>query len=316
MNSAETSTIRKPFIDHVRELQVRLTWIVVFLALTSIVAYNFHQKLLDLIQQPLGQTLYYTSPTGGFSFLFKLCLTIGFVLALPVITYHLFKFMSPLIQHFNRATIVAYLVWSFDLALAGVMFAYFISLPAALHFLAKFGGDTIQSIITADEYFSFALAYIAGFALLFQLPLLVILMNRIKPMTPLKMMSYQRYVILFSFILAAILTPTPDPFNQALMALPIVVLYQFSIVIIMFVNRKRRSKKTPRSKNYAGEEAANAELDSINQSKTKDILGLPIERQTITTNLDKAIAVNRPTTTTKQPPAPQRFSDVIIPTTD
>lgn len=244
MANRHDPTAKKPFIEHVHELQKRLTWSVLALAIGGGIAYNFYQPLLNLVQRPLGQTLYYTSPTGGFSFLFKICLAAGFVFALPVILYHVFGFLGPLLRRRQRSSIVAYTMWSINLAYAGVLFAYFISLPAALHFLAKFGGAGVQSLITVDEYFNFALAYLAGFALLFQVPLVILFINRIKPLKPAKMMGAQRFVILFSFIIAAILTPTPDPFNQLLMAAPAILLYQVGIVLVMIINHKPRRKKT------------------------------------------------------------------------
>lgn len=243
MNSADSSTIRKPFIEHVHELQKRLTWSLLAIAIGGGISYYFYDPLLKLVQEPLGQTLYYTSPTGGFSFLFKLCLAAGFVLALPIIIYHVFGFLGPLLHRRRRTSIVAFTMWSFNLAYAGVLFAYFISLPAALHFLAEFGGGGVQSLITVDEYFNFALAYLAGFALLFQVPLVVLFINRIHRLKPGGMMGAQRYIILFSFIAAAMLTPTPDPFNQLLMAAPAVVLYQVAIILVLLTNRKPRKAK-------------------------------------------------------------------------
>jgi hypothetical protein len=116
----------------------------------------------------------------------------------------------------------------------------------------------IKALITADEYFSFALAYIVGFALLFQLPLIILFINRIKPLRPSGMMKAQRYVILFSFIAAAILTPTPDPMNQFIMAVPLVILYQISIVIIWLSKRKQdfTQIKTPQYENQIFSESA------------------------------------------------------------
>jgi sec-independent protein translocase protein TatC len=237
-----TSTISKPFIKHVHELQMRLTWSVLAVLVFTMASYSVYQKLLGLVQRPLGQTLYYTSPTGGFSFLFKLCIVAGFIMALPVIIYNIFKFLGPLLHKQHRLSIISYTIWSFDLAYAGLLFAYFISLPAALHFLEKFSSNGVQSLITADEYFRFALAYIGGFALLFQLPIIVLFINKIKPLKPRKMMAMQRFVILFGFIIAAILTPTPDPINQLIMALPIVLLYQVAIVLVILVNKSKRHK--------------------------------------------------------------------------
>ncbi len=238
---------RKTFSGHLHELQVRLTWVVVVIAICGIAAYMVNDQILELVQRPLGQTLYYTSPTGGFSFLFKMCAVAGIVLATPVILYHLFKFLGPLLSRTHRLDIVLYTLWSINLAYAGVMFAYLVSLPAALHFLSKFGGDSIKALITADEYFNFALAYLAGFAVLFQLPLIVLFVNRIKPLTPRKMMGGQRYIILASFAVAAVLTPTPDPINQSIMALPVVLLYQISIILVIFMNRskKKHEVRTP-----------------------------------------------------------------------
>lgn len=243
MNSVKDHTVRKPFLAHIHELQIRLTWGVLAVVVCGIAAYAVHDQLLAIIQKPLGQTLYYTSPTGGFSFIFKLCAVAGIVVALPVLLYQLFKFLGPLLGRAHKLLITAFVLWSINLAYAGVLFAYLFSLPAALHFLAKFGGDSIQSLITADEYFNFALAYLAGFAILFQLPLIILFINKIKPLKPRKMLGAQRYIILVSFIIAAILTPTPDPINQAIMAVPVVLLYQVSIVFVWAVNRQDRQAK-------------------------------------------------------------------------
>ena len=84
----------------------------------------------------------------------------------------------------------------------------------------------------------------AGFAVLFQVPLLILFINRIKPLTPRKMIGAQRYIIVGSFIIAAVVTPTPDPFNQTLMAAPLIVLYQVGIVLVYLVNRKGKSSRT------------------------------------------------------------------------
>lgn len=238
MDSAKTSTIRKPFIEHIRELQTRAIWCVLAVIAGGFLGYFLNQQILEIIQRPLNQTLYYTSPTGGFSFVLKACVTFGLIVGLPVIIYHILRFIGPLLTNYRKSVIVNYMLWSIDLAYMGVLFAYFVSLPAALHFLTQFGGENIQSLITADEYFSFALAYIGGFAVLFQLPLIVIFVNRIKPMSPGNMMSGQRYVILGSFIAAAVLTPTPDPFNQLVMAVPPILLYQLSVIIVWFINRR------------------------------------------------------------------------------
>lgn len=246
MDSVE-SAIRKPFIEHIYELRRRALICVIATTLAGFAGYAINEKLLHIIQKPLGKTLFYTSPTGGFSFIFKICLLFGLIVALPIIIYQIIKFLSPLMKHTTKRFTFVSLLASAILAFAGITFAYLLSLPAALHFLSNFGGAEIQSLITADEYFNFALAYLAGFAILFQLPLLMLLINRIKPLSPGPLMRFQRYVILISFVVSAMLTPTPDPVNQALMAVPVVILYQLSIGLICLVNwrKNKRTKKSP-----------------------------------------------------------------------
>jgi sec-independent protein translocase protein TatC len=231
----------KPFIAHLHELQKRLMWVALFIAAFSLAAYTVHGHLLNLLRSPLGQNLYYTSPMGGFTFLFKLCFITGLILAIPVIIYHIFEFLGPMLKKKQRSVIITYTFWSFILAMTGITFAYFVSLPSALHFLTQFSDKGIESLIGVDEYFNFALAYVGGLALLFQIPLLLLFINRITPLSPRKMMKTQKYMVVGSFIIAAILTPTPDPFNQTLMALPMIVLYQISIILVWLVNKRARA---------------------------------------------------------------------------
>lgn len=282
--AATTGTDKKPFIDHVRELQIRLTVCFVAILAGAGLGYAYHEELLALVQKPLGQTLYYTSPTGGFSSLFKLCIAAGIVVATPVILYNVFRFFEPLLTVRKKRTIVKYTVASVLLAYTGVVFAYLISLPAALHFLSKFGGEGVQSLITIDSYYNFALSYIISFAVVFQLPLYVLFFNRIKPLTPGGMMGAQRYIIVGSFIGAAILTPTPDPFNQLLMAAPAIVLYQVGIILVWRVNRKARKKARKQAMQYATQTAQPA--------TTPDIT--PATATPLASNVPVPVASNQP----------------------
>lgn len=228
-----------PLLEHIRELRRRVMWSVAFVLLGAGLGYLLYDQLLYVLQLPYGGDLYYTTPTGALSFLIKVCLAFGFVIGLPVATYHLLAFIAPVARLHTRRMIAAYLFASLLLAVAGVGFAYFVSLPAALHFLTSFGNpSSVQALITANEYFNFVLAYVAGFAFLFQIPLLIMAINRMTPLKPLKLLGGIKYVVLLSFIVAAILTPTPDPVNQAIMAGPMVVLYLFSIGLVALFGRR------------------------------------------------------------------------------
>lgn len=120
----------------------------------------------------------------------------------------------------------------------GMSFAYFVSLPAALYFLDTFSNAGVQSLISTIEYFSFVTRYIFGFGLLFQLPLILLVINTIQRISIKTLMKYQKWVVLGSFVIAAVLTPTPDIFNQLLMAVPLIILYQLTIVLLWIVNKR------------------------------------------------------------------------------
>lgn len=235
---------KKTLAEHIDEIRFRLFWVVITLLLASGVGYFLHKQLLLLAQKPLGSELYYTSPGGGITFIFKLCFSFAFVVALPVILYHFMRFFFPVMAHIQQKTITKFVIASIILAYSGVTFAYFVSLPAALHFLSNIGNYSLSALITVDTYFDFVVSYLLGFAVLFQTPIIVLFINKIKPLTPGGMMRGQRYIVLASFIVAAILTPTPDPVNQTIMALPAIVLYQFSVFMVWRINKKAQPAGT------------------------------------------------------------------------
>lgn len=242
---------RQTFAEHLHELRRRLTYCLATLVAGSAIGYMLHGTLLRLLDAPLKQQLYYTSPMGGFNALIKIAVVFGVVLSVPVAMYQLAKFLAPAFHSRARVRPLRLVFASIALAAAGIAVGYFISLPAALHFLSQVSGPDIKPFIVVNDYLNFVLAYLVSFALLFQLPLLMTFINRIKPQPPRKLMSYQRWVILGSFILAAILTPTPDPLNQTLMATPMIALYQVGVTAVWLQNRRR-----PKSSRRAEEAVA------------------------------------------------------------
>lgn len=235
-----SSAPRQSFAEHLQELRRRLTYCLLALIVGSVAGYLLHKQLLHILAAPLKTQLYYTSPLGGFSALIKISVLFGVVLTVPVAMYQLAKFLAPAFRAPSRSRPLRLVFTSMLLAATGIAVAYFISLPAALHFLSQVSGSELKPFIVVNDYLNFVLAYLVGFALLFQVPLVMLFINRIKPQRPRKLMSYQRWAILASFLLAAILTPTPDPFNQALMAAPMIVLYQVGVLAVWVQNRRRK----------------------------------------------------------------------------
>lgn len=231
---------KKLFIEHFNELKLRLLFCLCVFLIVSTFGYFLRDFLLAIIVRPLGQTLYYTSPAGGFSFTLSISFLFGFIISIPVLVYNLFRFIEPAIPDSFKYSVFGILLSAYALMSLGVGFAYFISLPAALYFLQTVSSSGVESLISASEYFSFVSRYLLGFGLLFQFPLILMILNRVKPLSFKDLISFQKWVVLGSFIMAAILTPTPDFFNQSVMAFPLIVLYQVSILIIVLKNRAKR----------------------------------------------------------------------------
>jgi sec-independent protein translocase protein TatC len=233
-------TARQAFAEHLRELRRRLYYCALAVFFAGCAIYFVQMQLVDLLLKPShGQHFIYTSPIGGIDFLFKICIYGGIVLALPVIVYNFLRFIEPVLAGSTRRFIVWQTVASSILALAGMAFGYFIGLPAALHFLLhQFTTIQIQPLVTIQSYLSFVIVYMVGSAMLFQLPLLLLFINRIRPLKPRRLFHYERWVILIAFILAGLMNPTPNILSQLLIAGPIIIMYQVGIGLIALINRR------------------------------------------------------------------------------
>lgn len=240
----ESLSSAKTLSEHLSELRGRFFWIIVSVIFGSTLGYFLNSTLLVVLIEPLKQPLYYTSPTGGFELVIKISVIFGIIVSAPVITYHVFRFLEPAMPKQSKKVLLWFLGGSWALMIIGLSFAYFLSLPAALHFLGEFGTKNVQSLISTNEYFSFILRYLAGFAILFQLPLILLMINQMNKLKPKKLISLSRFVIIASFVIAAIITPTPDPVNQTIMAVPLIALYFFSVFVIWILNREEKVPKT------------------------------------------------------------------------
>lgn len=204
-----------------------------------------HEPITELLLRPAGdQQFIYTSPGGGFDFLFKLCLYTGLAASIPSIIYQLLRYLQPLIKKDALRFIVWGSVASAFLAIAGILFGYLFGLPAAMHFLLQgFSSEQIKALINIQSYMSFVMLYLLGSALLFQVPLVLILINRIKPLQPQRLMKFQRWFILIAFILGAIINPSPNIQDQLMLSIPMILMYQLGIVLVWAINRRKRRPK-------------------------------------------------------------------------
>lgn len=233
--------------DHLRELQGRLFSTVAVFIVAAAVAYPFFDYIANWLLAPLNdeQELVYLTPGGAFSFIIKVCAYVGLIATLPIVIYHVYRFVMPAVQAVRLRRVLGYTTASLVLALCGILFAYYVSLPAALYFLTGFDLQHINPMLTIDSYFSFIMTYMLAGAVLFQVPLLMLIVNSVTPLTPKKLMSAQKFIIVGSFIVAAVISPTPDALNQTLLASPVIIMYQFGIVVIWRINARtgKRQKR-------------------------------------------------------------------------
>jgi len=230
-----------PLIEHLYELRRRLIYVAVCVVAGSAAAYGLEQKLIAILLRPShGQHFIYTSPMGGVNFLFGVCFDIGLVVATPVIIYQLLAFLQPLMKDTTRRFLLTASVAAGFVAICGVIFGYFIGLPSALNFLLhQFTSVQVRPLLTIQAYIQFVALYLFGSALMFQLPLILICINRIKPLKPRSLFKYERHLITGAFIVAFIMNPTPNVIDQLLVVLPIIITYQFGIAIIWLINHGR-----------------------------------------------------------------------------
>lgn len=237
----------KRFSDHIGELRRRVFFVALAFIIASSLAYNYHDQLVQLIMAPLdGQKLIYLTPGGGFNFIFQVSLYAGIIATAPMLIYQIYGFIRPALPARAQRSAMKVVIVAFLLMLCGVAFGYFIAVPSALTFLSNFAGSDIAPNLTADSYLSFFLAYLAGLGVLFELPLLLLFFHWIHPMTPGKLLKSERFVILFAFVAAALITPTPDVFNQSMIAVPLIAIYQIGVIVVLVTIRhdhKRQRKE-------------------------------------------------------------------------
>jgi len=242
-----------PASHHLKELRTRVFIVAIFFILGASLAYTFQAPVIDAVLAPLkGEKLVYLNPAGGFSFIFMVSIYAGVALAFPILIQQLYAFIRPALPENAQKKSSKLIIGSFLLLIGGMAFGYFVAVPNALVFLYSFADKFIDASLTADSYLNFVIAYTIGIGIVFQIPLLLLLINSIKPFTPGGLMKSEKWVIVISFIVAAIITPTPDPINQTIIAGPVVVVYQIGVIIILAsIFKKHRAAKKLRKTELA-----------------------------------------------------------------
>lgn len=243
--AAEFADQRRPFSEHIQELRHRLMFVAISVLFWSILAYSVEHQLISILLKPAhDQQFIYTSPGGGINFLLRLCFNIGIALSIPVIVYQVLRYIEPLLKKRSARFILIGSGLSGVLAVIGMAYGYFWGLPAALNFLLhQFVTKQIQPLLTIQSYMSFVTVYMLGSAMLLQIPLVLIFLNRIKPIPPRSLLKYERHVIVAAFIIAGLMNPTPNILALLFIAGPLIGMYQIGIIIVWYANRHLRPRR-------------------------------------------------------------------------
>jgi len=252
-----------PFLDHLEELRVRLMWslgtLMIGVAIGFVIVLRFDIiKLLELPILPYLQgNLIVTHPTDAFKIVMMVSFGLGLVLAMPVILYQVWAFLSPALYQHEKRVVVPVLVAAAALFLGGVCIAWFLVLPYTLRFLLTFQASAFDSFIRAEEYFSFATTISIAFGAVFELPIVILLLTALGIITPEFLHKYRRHAIVLCVVLAAFITPGGDPMSLAAFSIPLYLLFEVSVVLAELVHRRRVRREAARAR----EEARERELD-------------------------------------------------------
>jgi sec-independent protein translocase protein TatC len=236
---------KQPFLAHLEELRNRLIVCAIAIGIGFVISYIFSKQLFSFLILPLTEVLpadshlIFTNLPEMFIAYIKVALIAGIILAMPVVFYELWMFLAPALYRREKGYLIPFVLFSSILFLVGSLFGYFVVFPYGFKFFIGFATEDIQALPSVKQYFSFTIRLLLAFGVVFELPVVVFFMTKIGLITPDSMKRFRKFAILSSFILSAILTP-PDVATQIMMALPIIILYEVSILISKGIYRKKK----------------------------------------------------------------------------
>lgn len=230
------------FLEHLEELRWRIIYSLIGLGVGALICWIFIDFLVDdVLLMParrVGVELQNLKPFGQLMLYFEVAMVGGLIISLPNVFYQLWKFISPALRKKERRYISSIVAFSTLCFLLGIVFAYFVMLPYSLKFAAQFGSANIKNIFAIDEYMTIILSIMLGAGLVFELPMVSFFLTKLGILTPEFMRKYRRHAIVIIFIAAAFLSPGTDPVSQIILAVPLILLYEISILISKYSRKK------------------------------------------------------------------------------
>ena len=237
-------------LQHLGELRRRVFICVIALLVGSAVSFVFFEQLIEILVRPArdlqlgtGGELIYTEVTELLTTAIKVSFVSGLVLASPVMLYQVVMFVAPGLTGREKRYLFGFMPAVIAAFAGGVAFAYFVLTPPALHFLLTFGGDVAVPLIRVSNIINLMIRLLFWMGLAFETPLVMFLLAQLGIVTAKSLSRFRRYWVVVAFVLAAIITPTVDPFNQALVAGPLLVLYEVGILLARIAGRNRSKSR-------------------------------------------------------------------------
>jgi sec-independent protein translocase protein TatC len=220
--------------------------------LHSAMSFKAAYPYIELVPRESAKSLVFLGPAEAFWMHMKVAMISGVIVASPVIFYELWKFVSPGLMRKEKKLAVPFISISTGLFFIGSLFCFAIVLPFAINFLLTYKTQSLTPMLSVGKYIDFCLKFILAFGVIFELPVVIVFLTRMGVVTPKTLARNRKYAVLIAFVAAAILTPTPDAFNQLLMAVPIIFLYEGGVVASrIFMRRKREDDKGEESQSYS-----------------------------------------------------------------
>ena len=248
MRKAPKSPDEMTFLEHLEDLRKRLWYSFVAIFVVVIPSWIFSQEVFKILSRPVtqylpeGTKMAFTSLTAPFMLYLKVAFLTALFVTSPFIFLQLWYFIAPGLYQKEKKYVVPFVTFTTVFFLAGAAFGYFVMFPWACRFFLQLGSD-FTPVITVDTYFSFALKLLLGIALIFELPTLVYFLSKIGLVTSRWMIRNFKYAVLAVFVIAAVITPTPDMITQSILAVPMLALYGLGILIAFFFGKERKTRR-------------------------------------------------------------------------
>lgn len=227
----------QPLRDHLQEFRKRLIICLAVVAIAALACYNYVDDIIALLSGPAGK-LYFMNPSEVFFTYMEIALYAGILFTLPVLLYEVWAFVAPALWPEERRAVLVILPTAVILFYVGLVFAYYLVIPAAVTFFMGFATQTLQPMFSLESYLSFILALTLPFGFIFELPLIVVFLAKIGLVTGDFLKGKRKILIVIAFIFAAVVSPTTDIFTQTMIAVPLIVLYEISLFIVCKVMHK------------------------------------------------------------------------------